>query len=437
MRCYFFRADAGDKVPARHKCYCWWLRPWDVSEHSGLMPPMLRAVVGRLKASLPVLPWLLLGLALGCGLLVGLLFVFLRLIPAWIATSSDDLGETRTAVLVFLGGLVAVVGAVFTARTYLLNRQGQLTDRFSNAIEHLGNRESVDVRLGGIYALERLARESDSDRRPIHEILTAFVREHSALGKERQDPAPTAFPGYRPWMGSPPAGWPPVTPAVDVQAALTFITRIPMGEYREDGAGLDLSRLDLRGARLQGAHLEDANLADSNLADANLRGAHLSSARLVRTLLVGANISECDLKGASLQAAQLKRAFGMKADFRSARRNGGGLVACTLFDADLSESHLQEANFTGAHLQNADLRGALLIKADLTEASIDEADLGGASLSAPCSKVPICPKRIWTRSTLGVRASTKRLDGRKDSSQQLMRPRAQPSKARTLAPPFR
>jgi len=39
-----------------------------------------------------------------------------------------------------------------TARTFELTERGHLTDRYSKAIEQLGN-DNLDVRLGGIYSL--------------------------------------------------------------------------------------------------------------------------------------------------------------------------------------------------------------------------------------------------------------------------------------------
>lgn len=41
---------------------------------------------------------------------------------------------------------------------------------FASAITHLGD-PSLDVRLGGIYALERIARTSQTDRQAIEEVL--------------------------------------------------------------------------------------------------------------------------------------------------------------------------------------------------------------------------------------------------------------------------
>ena len=53
-----------------------------------------------------------------------------------------------------------------------------MTDRFTKAIEQLGS-DKLDVRIGGIYALERIARDSAKDHPTVMEVLTAFIREHS------------------------------------------------------------------------------------------------------------------------------------------------------------------------------------------------------------------------------------------------------------------
>ena len=39
------------------------------------------------------------------------------------------------------------------------------------------------IRLGGIYALERIARDSEKDHGPIMEVLTAYVREKAPRKK--------------------------------------------------------------------------------------------------------------------------------------------------------------------------------------------------------------------------------------------------------------
>jgi hypothetical protein len=58
-------------------------------------------------------------------------------------------------------------------------------ERFTRAIEQLGS-DQLEVRLGAIYALERIARDSERDHWPIMEILTAYVRAHAPRKKEEQ-----------------------------------------------------------------------------------------------------------------------------------------------------------------------------------------------------------------------------------------------------------
>ena len=74
-------------------------------------------------------------------------------------------------------------------RTHELTEQGQVTDRYTKAIEQLGS-DKPDVRIGGIYALERIARDSARDHPTVMEVLTAFIREHSQ--EDWPLPAPTS-----------------------------------------------------------------------------------------------------------------------------------------------------------------------------------------------------------------------------------------------------
>ena len=52
-----------------------------------------------------------------------------------------------TQVPLMLTALTAVGALVFTALSLQATREGQLTDRFSKAVEQLGNKNSLEVRL--------------------------------------------------------------------------------------------------------------------------------------------------------------------------------------------------------------------------------------------------------------------------------------------------
>ncbi|MGX1887026.1 hypothetical protein [Streptomyces sp. NPDC055287] len=57
-------------------------------------------------------------------------------------------------------------------------QEGQITDRYTKAVENLGN-DSMDVRLGGIYALQRIMEDSVRDHPTTADVLTTFVRTHA------------------------------------------------------------------------------------------------------------------------------------------------------------------------------------------------------------------------------------------------------------------
>ncbi|HEX8738159.1 MAG TPA: pentapeptide repeat-containing protein, partial [Pyrinomonadaceae bacterium] len=228
--------------------------------------------------------------------------------------------SARLTIAQIVGGLVLLAGLYFTYQNVVaaqnnaktaqenlrITEEGKLTDRFSKAVEMLGS-DKLEVRLGGIYALERIARDSQKDHWTVMEVLTAFVRENSHKLLE---------------------GQPPETLREDIQAIMTVIGR---REWREtERLDINLERVNLNGCKLW-----KANLSKAYLSEANLNGAYLRDADLSRT-----NLSMADLNGADLNGANLNKAI--------------------LFAADLTEADLHRANL------NADLREANLNDADLS-----------------------------------------------------------------------
>lgn len=255
--------------------------------------------------------------------------------------------EVRTTLLQGLGGLVLLVGAYFTYRQVMNSReqlahsreqlqiaqQGQITERFTRAIDQLGHAQ-LDIQLGGIYALERIARDSPADRATIGEVLTAFVRSHA--------PWPPRLPGQ--YVATAPIEDVPELQvrAADVQACLTVLGRGGFADPKDQSGRLNLRGADLRCADLGGAHLERVNLGGAHLEGASLGRAHLEGAFLGLAHLEQALLTGTDLKRALLAGAHLEGAF----------------LAAFLQGANLFGAHLKRAVFRGAHLEGADLTDA-------------------------------------------------------------------------------
>src|SRR5215207_2399559 len=183
-----------------------------------------------------------------------------------------------------------------------ITRQGQITERFTWAIDQLGatdgdGKPKLAIRLGGIYALERITKDSpERDYSTVMEVLTAYIRVNVPYKKEGEGNEESLVAAQE-------------QPRADIQAVLDVLGR------REKDFELDLSKANLTGYNLQGA----------NLREANLSAARLSVARLSPADLLVANLSGANLSGANLEGANLLRARLREAHLRGANLSGASL----------------------------------------------------------------------------------------------------------------
>jgi Pentapeptide repeats (8 copies)/Protein of unknown function (DUF2934) len=262
------------------------------------------------------------------------------------------------------------------------DRQRRITESFSKATEQLGS-DKLEVRLGGIYSLERISKESPDDYWTVMESLTAFVRERSRRNEAERTAQDIeqriARRAYFLWQEvgrtnrRPEDFWADAVkreelgepPATDIAAVLTVIQR--RSEENREREVANNWRLDLTGAILKqtnliGAHLERANLTNAHLEGANLRGTHLERA---------------NLWGAHLERSNLLSADFSRADLRVAHLEGANLWGVRLDEANLGSAHLTGADLVGAHLKGANLSGADPDGADLSGTDLSGAHLDG------------------------------------------------------------
>ncbi|MEE4543339.1 pentapeptide repeat-containing protein [Streptomyces sp. V4-01] len=309
--------------------------------------------IAVLAAALLVLPGLIVDHDLAGG----------RLTPA---DRLDAVNNVRTALLQVIGGAVVLFGAYATWRQLRVSqegldatREGQVTDRFSRAVEQLGG-ERPDVRIGGIHALWRVADHSVRDHEAVVSIMAAYLRTHL--------PWPPQEPGA-PAADAPINSVRPLeTRSADAQTALTCLG--VLGQERPDGwvnvSCTDLRRADCDGLWLNGVNLDGACLEAASLYKGNLRGSSL-----IRATLRHAELGLAVLRQARLIEADLRGARLLKADLRGADLSG----------ADLREANLRKAGAAGAVFARADLRMADLRGCDLGDTDLRQARLEGALAS--------------------------------------------------------
>ncbi len=199
--------------------------------------------------------------------------------------NQESLSTTVRNVGLVIGGAIAILFAVW--RSIVAEKQaktaqrGLLNERYQKGAEMLGS-ELLAVRLGGIYALARLAREHPRDyHTQIMGLLCAFIHHHPAVEKEDQDD---------------PDQDDPTESREDFWKIIHVIAARGAGQIeieRTEKYSPDLSELNLSGAYLSNANLANADLKWTNLIGATLEEANLANANLFRAILSGATLKGC------------------------------------------------------------------------------------------------------------------------------------------------
>jgi len=340
--------------------------------------------------------------------------------------------ETRKTIATIIGGLFVIVGAVFTYSNYELSSEGQVTNRFSTAVVLLKDDDS-SVRLGGLYALERIAKDSPKDHATIMDILAVYIRERSRPQREKialnksavgnqnlnadvvaekdtknsvnasnnnvnssQNNTTVSNQSAKEFEDS--------TAPLDILAAAEIIRRRDTKNDRK-GSFFDLSNANLTGANLYETNLDEVNLSDaglfravlssSSLERANFTSADLRHARFYQSKLNGATFMEANLSFARFGDAELGSAnFGLaildeadfeyaelrRAFFKKARLKRTVFSSARIIESNFEEADLTNASFADAHLFKTSFESAILNGADFKNAEISQADFSNADL---------------------------------------------------------
>ncbi|WP_406375111.1 pentapeptide repeat-containing protein [Streptomyces sp. NBC_00647] len=275
----------------------------------------------------------------------------------------------RTVLVAIVAGILTALGLRYTHQNHQhtvrkdreqadLTREDQVTGRYVEAVKLLAS-DKLHERLGGIYALERIMKDSERDRGTATEVLSAFARDKTP---KVPDDSEAAFEPRIPATSDPREVHVTALPA-DVRAALNVVGR-------NWTTGQD--RADLRGIELPYTNLTEVNLTGTQLQGAVMRGANLREAKLMNAQLRRAVLDDTQLKEADLTLAYMKWA------------------------------RLSDANMEGVNLRSADLSGALLTRARLRRAHmagarLDDAYLSETRLDTATGLTPeqVCKARIY------------------------------------------
>jgi hypothetical protein len=292
--------------------------------------------------------------------------------------TADDVYKTLLGLAGVFGGPIVLWRSYSAHQQAMIAKENHYTSLFTKAVELLGTtREVIDtihdltthtggkreqftrtepnleVRLGAIYALERIARDSERDHWPIMEVLSAYVRNPQNCGRpiHLNEQQLSERDSFRSWLAELP------DPRVDIQAVLSVIGRRP-GHRRAYERRRKL-RLDFEGATLQGIKLvgdfSDAIFDQCHMQNATIHDALLDRATFIATQLQGVNCSLSEFTAARFSSTKLQWS-----DFSRC-----SLVNTRFQNSDLRASRLDEIDGRGTSFQSSNLDGVTIFGAKL------------------------------------------------------------------------
>jgi hypothetical protein len=212
-------------------------------------------------------------------LIAGLIAISIDPLPTWILSRHPDWtaleptqrlqseATLRTTLVQAIAGLVVTLGAMTALKQLALTRrqtqatlESQYGDTFSRAITQLSS-DAVTVRVGGVYALDRLLDSELNGQEQVMDVLQHFIRHESTIN------------------GS-------ASPAAEAA-----IRRLAARSFRANLTGAGLPRADMSNLNLDGFCLVDCDLREADLRGSTLNGTDLSRADLSRALVDRAALS--------------------------------------------------------------------------------------------------------------------------------------------------
>ena len=264
---------------------------------------------------------------------------------------------------IWRAGVAGRQAAAAQSQVDIGNRQSKnaerslLNERYQRAADMLGS-DVLAVRLGGIYALRRLASEYPYQYHvPVMELFCAYAVYPTdagnivvrLFGRQTVNRLRRDVQSVMEAIGSRTDG----TVAIEVEA-----------NYQPDLSGAHLDYLQLRAGNLSGAILEKTTLEHAFLANVNLSKARLFDAKLSEADLAFANMNQADMGIANLRSAKLPRAKLngadlSKTDLADAVCHGAEFHEAIMFDTNLSGTDLShEGQDPATGLTQSDLEGA-------------------------------------------------------------------------------
>ena len=287
------------------------------------------------------------------GGLAWLIFLVVIAPWPWLSTwiTSADSGSLQKWGLYLLGAGIGPIGLYLTYnRTQSLRMQTD-TGAFTKSVELLAS-NSAPTRQGGIYVLEKIAKDNPERRSTIMKIMTSYIRGetyrifHKQLRKETNLTEEELVEKLVEKLAKEPM-------PSDIEAAIEVIRERQTDNDESLKNNEKRSKSNFR-FDLSNAYIFNANLGGNSDKFSNFLKTNFSNSKMVQC-----RFDRSDLSGSSFVSSDLRRS---------------SFIDSTLENCEFKETNFAECDLQGCKLQGCDLTDAKnLTQKQIDSANIDEA----------------------------------------------------------------
>ena len=266
-----------------------------------------------------------------------------------------------------------------------MRRHEQQDDRYTRAINQIAADQSIEVRIGGLFALEKLTLEDDLEgvsryTAVVYEVLVAYVREHTRPDYKSEE--------YTQWVHETDTDDPehdrfvPPVIGTDVETVLKILSR-QRQRFDQHVPKLSASSgQEQMDAPLGSTPTVGIHLVGETLTEAWLTGADLSRATLTNTNFNGATLTHMYFNGATLTHMYFNGATLTNTDFHDATLTNTNFMDATLTNTGFYRATLINTRFNGATFTNTNFMDATLTKTGFYRATMTATGFYGATMTA-------------------------------------------------------
>jgi len=241
------------------------------------------------------------------GVIIFLSAVYTLVRTILFSNAIEESGDVRGLAFIIFGliGLPFVIWRAIVAQGNLdRSKDRDYADLFTKAVEQLGaTREkgsgddrvlepNIEVRVGAIYALERISRDSERDHIAVIETLCAYIRNNFEAVSLRPFDSYTELPSAR----------------IDLQVAVQVIGRrssVRVGYEIDQRCRLDLSRVNFTGVDFSHGKFNFASFRSCRMFNVNFESANLNGAQFDNSIIASTSFFNAAMKGTSFDRSNM------------------------------------------------------------------------------------------------------------------------------------